>query len=440
MARAKNTLGADMPGVESPKDVPSEHHDRPVHDPEATPKSTAFPSDKMKDAIGTETLRTTAGSTETSSSINTGRSNRAADHEQEHAVNCHGSLPSRQTSPLPTAGAEASVAEMAAEALDAVGVPDAQDLSQSSIAGHNAAQFTVVISDSDDKIQDQVGQGSADTEPARQRQRGTRQHGPQKGQPQKIHSSKQESNNEDPNAHADADVARFDQFSIHQSARVAVPQAATAPRTSAEGKRKSMGGNTATKKRKKVSDPSTQDVRYGKRAFETATGSRSTGAVQSKGIHMRRVDVAFRESSIEAERRDQSGDDLHIASPDSLRHHPTHRDCDDGTAQKRAIPCTTIGANGSYNVYRNDADEISGETQKVEVPTPKNRRSTTATETSRFVLSNANLQITTPDGDGSVKVEIEGHWNIKFVDKPVPFPSRGSPSTIWVSPMRPLHP
>ncbi|KAH8713507.1 hypothetical protein HC256_006653 [Beauveria bassiana] len=66
-----------------------------------------------------KTLRTTAGSTETSSSITTGRSNRAADHEQAHAVDRHGSLPSRQISPLPLAGAGASAAELATEALDA---------------------------------------------------------------------------------------------------------------------------------------------------------------------------------------------------------------------------------------------------------------------------------------------------------------------------------
>ncbi|TQW01326.1 hypothetical protein IF1G_01257 [Cordyceps javanica] len=280
MAQVKNTLGADTPALGSLNNVLPEHHDRPVHDPTTTPKSPVLPSGKTKDATCTENLQTTAGSTETGS-INAGRSNCAADHGQEHAIDRHGSLSSRQFSPPPAAGDGASVAELAAKALGAAGVPDAQALPQSALADHNAAQFAFVIPDSDDESQDRVGQGSTGPKPAgagnqralnnRSASRDNNAQNDGDDASTNVNSTVRRvvplagprplRENHSKNA-TDADITRFENGSILQGTRVAAPQAATAPRTSAEGRQKATGGNAATKKRKKISDPSTQDNIY----------------------------------------------------------------------------------------------------------------------------------------------------------------------------------
>ncbi len=212
--------------------------------------------------------------------------------------------------------------------------------------------------------------------------RGTSQHDLRKRRLSEMPDSEEESDN------ASADATRPNKVNTLPSVRLAARTATTAL---ANGNRKATGGDATTQsERRKRIYLLNQDARRDSQALETAVGHLTTEVKQR-------------------------------------------------TEHESDRPCSTTGANGPYRGYRIDTDETSNATKEVEVPTSTNKRSTTATKSSRFLLSNANVRTMTPEEDGSITVEIEGHWSISFVDKPVPCRKNGDPSTIWVLSVRQLH-
>ncbi|OAA39476.1 hypothetical protein ISF_09851 [Cordyceps fumosorosea ARSEF 2679] len=217
--------------------------------------------------------------------------------------------------------------------------------------------------------------------------------------PDEILNSEQKSDN------ASTDATRPNKVSTLQRVRLTARTATTAL---TNGNRTAMGGDATTQsQRHNTIYPFNQDARRDSQAFETAVGRLSTEAEQRTDSRKRRVDVAFSESRSNHTEHD---------SP-SLR--------------------STTGASGPHKRYRNETDETSKATKEMEVPT--NEGSTAATTSSRFLLSNANIRMITPERDGSMTVEIDGHWSISLIDMPVPCRRNGDPSTIWVLSVRQLH-
>lgn len=237
-----------------------------------------------------------------------------------------------------------------------------------------------------------------------------------------------------------------------QCTRAAAPQSATAPRTSTKGKRKATAGHTAIKRPRKAFGTETVLLT----TKDTADETTSIGTPAEATSPFRTTENETLRAFTNKEWKTQ----------DSLQRPVSH----DGSATEENSACEDLEARYAARAERqlrrtrfNKQKKVTFEpsnqdaphgsqifvqgapcrptvaTREVELPTPTNGESA-ATTKSRLLLSYANIQIMTPDGDGSLKIEVDGHWAIKFVDKPVPFPSRGSPSTIWVSPMRPLHP
>ncbi|TQV90288.1 hypothetical protein IF1G_11047 [Cordyceps javanica] len=167
MAQVETTIGADSAAVENP-DHATSGRDLSVHDPAATPKSSFAPSDNTKDEIGTQSLQTAAGCTETSDCSNADRCSCAANHGEEHAGNYRGVLPTQQTKPQINHGAEASIAEPPVKAHEASDVTNAQSPRQPEAAGHGHMEAAIVIDDEDDEdFQKQNGEGRTASKPAK---------------------------------------------------------------------------------------------------------------------------------------------------------------------------------------------------------------------------------------------------------------------------------
>ncbi|EJP61419.1 uncharacterized protein BBA_09609 [Beauveria bassiana ARSEF 2860] len=470
MARVETTFGADSSAVRNPNHAPS------GRDPAASPQSPVGPSDEIKNGPRTEVLQTAAGGTETSSGSNVSRSSRAVDHDREHAGNRHNSVSSQQASPSLTTGIGFNIAELAAKALETAGVPESQDLPEPETAGHTATHFAVVIPKPEDESQVQAGRGSNGTKPAEQSERQTRGMNATASESLKRRKRSATSRTVPPTIEdtAGETLSTGKSTGMAKLPRVAVsntpqsgsgvdglPRSELKPQTTSldntgetieTGKRKVTAGHTAIKRPRKAFG--TEIVLLTTKDTADETTSIGTPAEATS---------PFRTTENETLRAFTNKD---WKTQDSLQR-PV---CHDGSATEENSACEDLEARYAARAERrlrrtrlNKQKKVTFEpsnqdaphgsqifvegapyrptvaTREVELPTPTNGESA-ATTKPRLLLSYANIRIMTPDGDGSLKIEVDGHWAIKFVDKPVPFPSNGSPSTIWVSPMRPLHP
>ncbi|KAK8140727.1 hypothetical protein G3M48_002339, partial [Beauveria asiatica] len=238
-----------------------------------------------------------------------------------------------------------------------------------------------------------------------------------------------------------------------QGARSAAPQAATAPRTSTKGKRKATAGHTAIKRPKKAFGTETVLLTTKDTADETTsigTPARATSLFRTTENETLKAftnkEWKMQDSLQRPVSHDGSATDENSAWEDlearyaARAERPLRRTR--FTKQKRVsfVPSNQDAPHGSQIFVEGAPYRRTVATREVESPTPTDEETAATTKPSRLSLSTANIQIITPDENGSLKVELDGHWTVNFVDEPTSLPSKGSPSTIWISPTRPLHP
>ncbi|PMB65567.1 hypothetical protein BM221_008928 [Beauveria bassiana] len=210
-----------------------------------------------------------------------------------------------------------------------------------------------------------------------------------------------------------------------QGARAAAPQAATAPRTSTKGKRKATAGHTAIKRPRKAFGTETVLLTTKDTADETTSIGTLAEAISPFRTTENEILGAFKSKEWKTQdslqrpvSHDGSATEENSAYEDLEARYAARAERQlrrtRFNKQKKVTfePSNQYAPRGSQILVEGAPYRRTVATREVGLPTPTDEETAATTKPSRFSLSTANIQIITPDENGSLKVELDGHWKL----------------------------